>query len=80
MAQVTFHLLVKIKNMQWLKKYWKDTTFKTMILCILIGAAVFQVGIWMWDREINNPLYLELAIGFLLVIVLPLSYLQRNNP
>lgn len=66
--------------MQWLKKYWKDTTFKTMILSILIGAAVFQVGIWMWDREINNPLYLELAIGFLLVIVLPLSYLQRNNP
>lgn len=80
MAQVTFHLLVKIKNMQWLKKYWKDTTFKTMILSILIGAAVFQVGIWMRDREINNPLYLELAIGFLLVIVLPLSYLQRNNP
>lgn len=66
--------------MQWLKKYWKDTTFKMMILSILIGATVFQVGIWIWDREINNPLYLELAIGFLLVIVLPLSYLQRNNP
>lgn len=73
-----------MKTPAWLKKSWKDDTFRFMTYCILIGAVVFQIAMYATDYfdggRVNwFPLSIILGWGFYLFIVLPVTYLNRNT-
>lgn len=63
----------------WLKKYWKDNTFRSMTYGILGGAIAFQILSYLVNWELVFPQAITFFWGIYILIVLPVCYLNRNT-
>lgn len=65
--------------MHWLKKYSKDTSFKTMAFVLLFATILWDFII----TAIGHELFYWTTVGgwgIFFFIALPIAYLKRNSP
>jgi hypothetical protein len=64
--------------MQDNKNWYKEKTFRFTMACLFILGALMTIGTSIVDGELNliGLWFWAFAVG----VVLPLSYLMRNNP
>jgi len=63
--------------MNWLKKNWKDSTFRQATYSLIFGAIIFDIAIWAVDGRFSlNAIPLGLTVLGLMYLI---AYLKRND-
>lgn len=72
--------------MHWLKKSWKDTGFRVIMLCLIFGTMIWDTIITVLDfyfLDVQEPkIFFWSTVGgwSIALLTLLITYLTRNRP